>query len=1672
MRQIFRYLAEAGESRVKPVRSLEQARHVLWLSDMPYGTPELQCFLAAPLSGDEPCWLAVERPPHREAPAPGGLLADWLDATEAADCDRERPPALRAETELPGTETGPDDGETRVVTTVALESFPRRVEVEAEYQVWAGLWAEWAEWRRATRPIGRLYESLYRIHEDASALGESYELVLCFGYLTWSAGEEPIRRHLLTGRAVLDLDVHTGRLVLTPDPESPGLVLEEGMLDANQKVRSDTREVIRRSLEDAGAVTEQNDIEYVHQALEAWAIAAHQNGRYLRQEAQHRSSSAVEPRVSFAPALVLRERSRRTNIDALQGIARAIEQGAGPTDLLRFIAGHTEDGNGQDPQHTSTTPDGPVETYFALPSNEEQRTIAERLRAGRLVVVQGPPGTGKTHTIANLVTDLLAQGQRVLITSHTARALKVLKDKLPASIRELCVSRTDDGLAAQQELRGSIQAILERQGSYERRAYQRRIDNLEQRLRGARTAQALALTELRAIREQETYQHPVEIGDYQGTLQEIAHRLAAEEPVLGWLGPVPTASPGVTSDQVRALREASAAYTPQHRVAVDEVAELPAEGEILGAAAFEQDLRAVQKAEQGLAALRHNDLTDRLDGPVARLAPDAQQRVSAALETYSAARTATATLPGWAEPLRAEALGGDQWQLRSRHRTTVESLQQAKERAAALNGCRVDGLEAHDVATALRLATTLRDGLAAGEKLRGPLGLKPKLRKAVGDFPETVRVDGLAVDNVEAATKVLARVELERHLQDVEQEWEDATAPWQALTRRLARLESAAAVLDGLMVLVAARTGLLDALAPVPELTVRPWHLDEECRALGALLTAREALRGAEAPKARLAATEQALVAWADRADTAAAPVRLLLRAVRESAAEAYREHSDALAGLRTALELKARYEAARQPVAAVLPELAQQLGEDPGADRWTDRIRAFERAWAWSAWSERMRELTDPAAEEKQRKLLAEADGDIRIALEKLAADRSWFGCLERLTDGEAVALASYQQSVSRFGKGTGKHAHRYRVQAMESLKECQGAVPAWIMPLYQVTATVPMDRAGRFDVVIIDEASQSGPEALLLAWLGKKIIVVGDDKQVSPANVGLDQDQRFQLQNRLLEALPASRRNLFSPMASFFDIATGLAGGRGRLMLQEHFRCMPEIIGFSNELSYHGRLQPLRQFGADRLPPIRTTYVPSAYVDGTGQRQYNRAEAEQLVDQVVRCCTDPAYQGRTMGVITMLGSGQKQLIEDLLSERLPVDVRQQRKIRIGDAEDFQGDERDIVFISLVISLAGDDGPRRPGPFASEAMQQRLNVAASRARDQVWVFHSVTATDLGPNDLRRKYLEYCLRPADERRGPGPEDVRPDVRHEDFDSLFEQRVYLALRGRGYQVRPQYPAGRYRIDLVVEGGTRRLAVECDGDAFHNEENADADAARQRELERVGWTFVRIRGSRFFLDPERALEPLWAELDRLGISPGGFEDAADGEATESTGGADELHVLEPDPSAAPAPTPAVPAADVPGRSERPVFPVTVVSVNSYRRAQRELTFLEDRIASPAELGPAVDGAALAARRAAQDEARQRDEERRAFLRTYLDQVTPDQRLTGVGVVVPGCLIGVEHEGDPETVLYTISTAPSTEAQRISPNSDLGRALLWCEVGEHLSYQIGRDGTERAVVRFIED
>lgn len=327
-----------------------------------------------------------------------------------------------------------------------------------------------------------------------------------------------------------------------------------------------------------------------------------------------------------------------------------------------------------------------------------------------------------------------------------------------------------------------------------------------------------------------------------------------------------------------------------------------------------------------------------------------------------------------------------------------------------------------------------------------------------------------------------------------------------------------------------------------------------------------------------------------------------------------------------------------------------------------------------------------------------------------------------------------------------------------------------------------------------------------------------------------------------------------------------------------------MPMLIGAQN-VGQHRSLEPIFQRLDTELPDVprylraeftprssifsmlRTSYVEGGYVEGSNATLVNPPEAEAIANSVAACVEDLAYADRTFGVVVLQGQSQVDLIQHALLRRVGTEEWARRRLRVGTPPDFQGDERHVVWLSLVVAPE-----QHFAALTRDEFRRRFNVAASRAQDQLWLFHSVTADRLRPTDLRHSLLTYLLAADSTPLAPMLHDVSATERHERFDSLFEQRVFLDLAARGYHVVPQVETNGRRIDLVVTGAAGKLAVECDGDAFHTTpEQREADLHREQELKRCGWTFWRIRESTYYLNKERALASLWTTLDRLGIGP---------------------------------------------------------------------------------------------------------------------------------------------------------------------------------------------------------
>jgi very-short-patch-repair endonuclease len=260
------------------------------------------------------------------------------------------------------------------------------------------------------------------------------------------------------------------------------------------------------------------------------------------------------------------------------------------------------------------------------------------------------------------------------------------------------------------------------------------------------------------------------------------------------------------------------------------------------------------------------------------------------------------------------------------------------------------------------------------------------------------------------------------------------------------------------------------------------------------------------------------------------------------------------------------------------------------------------------------------------------------------------------------------------------------------------------------------------------------------------------------------------------------------------------------------------------------------------------------------------NSVEAESVVAILRACIEQPEYAGMTFGIISLLGDEQAFLIQTKIIEQIPVQIIEERRILCGNASHFQGDERDVILLTLVDSNEGDGPLRLTGVGVDASTKQRYNVAASRAKEQLWVVHSLDyVKDLKSGDMRRDLIEYATNPdaflqvadAVEKRSESP---------------FEEAVGKSLVSAGFNIVQQYAVGAYRLDMVVRYGEKKIALECDGEAWHSSEyQIRSDMERQAILERIGWHFVRVRGSEYYRNPGKTMARIIQDLNDYGILP---------------------------------------------------------------------------------------------------------------------------------------------------------------------------------------------------------
>ncbi|MFC3688585.1 AAA domain-containing protein [Aquipuribacter hungaricus] len=1489
---LFRYLRAAQELRSTPVRDISvyrrEEQRLLWFVDLPEHDAVEHPLLAEDPPADGAPVLFVRRVPVVVAPVPDERLTPWLTSLDWDD--PARAPELRPSRLVPSEDLDGPGSSVDVTDVPGITNL---------FEGWLPRWQAWAEQELAAQPVRDLYADLHHAYTRSTAQPEEFELVLGVGLLGWRPlGHETVRRHLVTSPCAIDFDAATGGLSVRVNAALQTLNVELEMLDPEVVPSWPDATRAQRALEEyAGHPL---DSAALHGPLSALAHSVSAAGSY--DTALEAPATGVEARASFAPALILRNRSRNGIADIYKAIVKQLEStGVVPDGLLPLI----------DPDHVppvqAISADGAVipvddEVFLPMPVNDRQREVVETVDRKAQTLVQGPPGTGKTHTAAVLISHLLARGQRVLVTAQTDRALKEVREKLPEQVRSLAVSVVGAGREDMASLKTAVESIASRAADHDGATSRRVVDRALASIEDLRRRRSNTFSELLAAREGDVRQH--EHLGYRGSLAVIAARHQEERPQHEWVE-------DVLGGLVRGdclLRVTDAAewlhlhlqeHTPEDRgeagARLVDLDRLPSPADF--AALVHAEREAVSRNATHEAVRSHGAFD-----VMRTLSPGARTEVQTTLHRLAAeARELSERREQWIGDALGDVQKGRDHGWRARRDEVASRVPQVEQLLRLLPRPFAVTVDEDRLDPLARMAAAVRDHLAPGGALKTDTAGEPKIgwltTKVVKESQplfDSVRVNGLPPTSHETLDAFVTWCNVTRLLDDLDRQWPvglripQEDTPGERLRWHVTELS----ILDRVLALADELAGQQTRLAQLGLPTPR-WDALDAVTAYAATVdaaSAADALSNATAPLERLNRDLTDVVQWAD----AAPAVGHLATAVDNRDPQAYdTAHRRVTHVLRVRSDL-ARHTSLTERIGRHLPGLAAAVSQDRDAALWAGRLRSLPEAWRWAAtgtWILSIQSADVNALQER----LAGLETEIRTHVQTIASTRAWAHAVsdERLSGQRKADLLQYAQLVRRLGKGTGKYAGQRQADIRDAMARCRPAVPVWIMPLYRIAEQLRVE-PDMFDVVIIDEASQAGAEATFLQYLARRIVVIGDDRQVSPSAVGVEQQQ---LRDLAMRYIPDDRYRATweDPKVSLFDSARMRFGGM--ITLTEHRRCVPEIIGFSNAIAYEPdgiRLLPVRQYGADRLDPIVPVHVPGGFTRGVTQK-INQPEVDAIVEQVVKCCADPRYDGLTMGVISLLGKAQARTIEKALLDRIP-DEWEVRELRCGDSVDFQGSERDVVFLSMV--AAAEPGQRLM-PQTQEMYVQRYNVAASRAKDQLWLFHSVTLAELtNPEDLRYRLLEYCTSVA--RRGDtavegAVEHVVPeDERVPPFDSLFEQRVFNRIVERGYTVVPQHEAMGYSIDLVVVGGQSRVAVECDGDHWHGPAQYQRDLGRQRELERCGWTFFRVRESDFYVDKAAALAGLWALLDERGVRPAGWYSPAEATATsvlEATGEKDE-------------------------------------------------------------------------------------------------------------------------------------------------------------------------------------
>ncbi len=1349
-------------------------------------------------------------------------------------------------------------------------------------------WLPWSEEEKPRRITIKIYDSIFSLQQMMEAQGDEQpiELIWGIGITRWLCEGHKLDHPLLEKPVEIEVDQKDGSILIHPRKNEPNLAVSAFFALNNPGVDA----LLRFEKKHFSSLSEDVDFSpYIHESFEPVLRQASthlsENGNYwpdTNPDEENRKPNKIGECLEITDSWVIFVRPRsitgfvqdierfRNKIDESSG---SIENIPAPTKRLvtelsnkkpLFSGGGETSGYGGGLSPSSPAKEK-LELFFPKPFNDAQVQIIERLEVNDAVVVQGPPGTGKTHTIANIICHYLATGRSVLVTSKGEPALSVLQEQIPEELRSLTISLLANERQGMKQLESAVQLLAGLVSQTSLRDLNQEAESSELRVKQLHKEISTADQKIKewGLKQLSSVDTALSGKNVEMTAMELAQQVINDcgdhEWLLDELGSSERYVPKFTDSDIAKIRAG-------RRVLGGDVVyiskRLPSSQDMLDSAnivAIHDDLVTSEKIAEdtksnhvpplAVSVEKSVDRAKKLITPLNSLLKllskiDDSQWISEIFNSW---------IDEGLENIEDDNLFSD---LKS------ELCDLLKERQKFVKTL----VDISDPSSCIEDVTGAINNLIAGKRAFGIISFGNKSAKKIidqtrisGEVPASIEQWRMALEFLvfqEDMRKFILKwnhVGQELELPELSYSYGSAFKEIQSIYNVINEAEKLAKDWDSIREEVSELFPHGIDIVKLPKCKV---EIEKTIKAIE-LNTSRISL-GAQRLK---------LQDLMEKLNESEGIVSEKIKKFITNEIGKPLHSSDRIVQVWQSLITELDRVNKLTPILSEVEEIAQKIS-DSGAPIWAEKLKTelletvdeitpvdWYDSWQWKRREQYLKEIDGREQLKELSNKRSRLDSDLKNTFSELVRIKTNIGLHRNMTERVQGALMRFVSAIAKIGKGTGKRAPRHRRDAYGAMQDCYAGVPCWIMPTWRISESLPSD-FGAFDLVIIDEASQSDITAIPAIMRAKKLLVVGDDKQVSPTAAFLAEEKILQLKHNFLRDQPFSE--LLLPGVSIYDLANSIFPGQ-RILLTEHFRCVEPIIRFSMQF-YTEPLIPLRiPKASEKLtPPLIDVYVKNGLRDE--RTKVNEVEAKAIIFEIKQLVSDPKYIGRSIGVVSLIGAQQARYIQDKLLEELGEEAYQDYKIACGDAATFQGKERDIMFLSMVV------GKDQGAVMSKRDAEQRMNVALSRARDRMYLYRSIENTDLtNESDLRLKILRHFSNPMPQR-----DMVENTI--DLCDSEFERDVYKKLIEKGYNVIPQVKVGAFSIDMVVEGvNDRRLAIELDGDKYHPPEKWMEDWKRQRIMERVGWKFWRCWGSSYTIDSDGCIDDLVNTLNSMEIHP---------------------------------------------------------------------------------------------------------------------------------------------------------------------------------------------------------